>query len=78
MGVGLVLWVVGKRFLVQHVVDGMLPSPVKTHPRYLGCPVPINPYLHYFLRTEIPRLKEIRFFRSKLTVDTEDLLYINE
>jgi hypothetical protein len=28
MGEGVVLWGVGKHFLVKHVVDGMLPSPV--------------------------------------------------
>jgi N-acetylglucosamine-6-phosphate deacetylase len=60
MGVGVVLWIVGKRFLVKHVVDGMLPSPVTDPSAVLSdVLVHINPYLHYFLWEEIPSLKGI-------------------
>jgi hypothetical protein len=57
MGVGVVLWVVGNQFLVEHV-HGMLPSSV-TDPSMAPSDVPvlINHYLHYFLWVEIPRRK---------------------
>jgi hypothetical protein len=50
MGVGVVLWVVGKRFLVKHVVDGMLPFLVTDPPAVPSdVPVLINLYVHYLL-----------------------------
>jgi hypothetical protein len=40
MGLGVVLWVAGKRFLVKHIMDGMLPSPV-TDPSAVPLDVPL-------------------------------------
>jgi hypothetical protein len=61
MGVGVVLWVVGK-FLVKHVVDSMLPSLV-SDPSTVPSDIPVlsDPYLYYFSCAEIPCLKRIRF-----------------
>jgi hypothetical protein len=44
--VGVVLWIVGNRFRVKHVVDGMLPSPDIDSPMVPSdVPVPFTLFL---------------------------------
>jgi hypothetical protein len=71
MGVGVLLWVAGKRFLIKHVVEGMLPSPV-TDPSAVPSDVTLFP-MSGSSPLKVDSLY-VAFSRSQLTTDNEHLL----